>query len=313
MVVIETSNLRKTFTTMITRKKVHALQGVNLRIQKGEIFGLLGPNGAGKTTLVKILLGICYASMGGANLFGRPVQKSGSRARVGYLPENHRYPHFLKGRQVMNYYAMLSGMSYTDRREKSESLLKLVRMSEWANTKMGKYSKGMQQRVGMAVSMVHDPDLLVLDEPTDGVDPIGRKEIRDILLNLKKRGKTVFLNSHLLSEVELVCDRVAILNKGKIVKEGSVDELTSMGNVWSFKLENVPDHLQQLLTDKGLGIRYSREDEVLLDAPDVTSLNGAIDLIRAEGVLISAIVPQRLSLEEMFIDVIEREGGAGVK
>ena len=313
MVVIETKGMRKTFTSLITRKKVHALRGVDLSINKGEIFGLLGPNGAGKTTMVKILLGICYATGGGAWLYGLPVQKAKSRAKVGYLPENHRYPPFLKGRQVMEYYAKLSGMWAAGREDRINSLLELVRMREWAGTKMGKYSKGMQQRVGMAVAMVHEPDLLVLDEPTDGVDPIGRKEIRDILLDLKGQGKTIFLNSHLLSEVELVCDRVAILNKGKVVTEGSVDDLTSLGNVWSFSFESAPEHLQQLLADKGFQIRYGKNHELLLDVPDAAALNGAIDLMRTEGALITAIVPQRLSLEEMFIDVIEREGGAGVK
>jgi ABC-2 type transport system ATP-binding protein len=313
MVVIETKDLKKTFTTLITRKKVHALQGVDLEIKRGEIFGLLGPNGAGKTTLVKILLGICYASQGVASLFGLPVRRAASRAHVGYLPENHRYPHFLKGRQVMDYYAKLSGMRAVDREMRIPLLLEMVRMRDWSNTKMGKYSKGMQQRVGMAVAMVHDPDLLVLDEPTDGVDPIGRKEIRDILLELKERGKTIFLNSHLLSEVELICDRVAILNKGKVVTEGSVDELTSIGSVWSVTFESAPEYLRQLLVDKGFKLRYGKNEELLLDAPDVTALNGAIDVMRAEGALISAIIPQRLSLEEMFIDVINREGGAGVK
>ncbi len=313
MHIIETNALRKTFTNLVTRRKVHALRGVDLAVERGEIFGLLGPNGAGKTTLVKILLGITYSTAGGAGLFGRSVRRSASRARVGYLPENHRYPGFLKGRQVMAYYARLSGMSGGARKLRIDELLKLVRMAEWAKTKMGKYSKGMQQRVGMAVSMVHDPDLLVLDEPTDGVDPIGRKEIRDILLELKERGKTIFLNSHLLSEVELVCDRIAILNKGKVVSEGSVDELTSVGNVWAIRLQDAPEHLPKLLTEKGFQLREPDEDELMLEAADLATLNGAVDLIRAEGVQIAGIRRRRLTLEEMFIDVIEREGGSGVK
>ena len=313
MAVIETEDLRKTFTNLITRKKVHALRGVDLSVSRGEIFGLLGPNGAGKTTLVKILLGITYASGGGARLFGHSVRRSASRASVGYLPENHRYPLFLKGKHVMDYYARLSGMKSDTRRMRIDELLEIVRMKNWASTRMGKYSKGMQQRIGMAVSMVANPDLLVLDEPTDGVDPIGRKEIRDILLGLREQGRTIFLNSHLLSEVELVCDRIAILNDGKIVTEGSVDELTRIGNVWSIEYENAPEHLQKLLQEKDFNIRTSDDKEILLDADDLTALNAAIDLMRAEGVLISGVRAKRLTLEEMFIDVVTREGEAGVK
>ncbi len=315
MRVIETADLRKTFRSyeFFNIKNVEALAGVNLSVDKGEIFGLLGPNGAGKTTLVKILLGICYSSGGGARLFGHSVRRSASRASVGYLPENHKYPTFLKGRHVMRYYAALSGMTGGSRNRRIDELLEMVRMKEWANTKMGKYSKGMQQRVGMAVAMVANPDLLVLDEPTDGVDPIGRKEIRDILLELKSEGKTIFLNSHLLSEVELVCDRIAILNKGKVVTEGTVDDLTDMGNAYALELQEPPPGLRDILRGKGISVRDGGDDEILVDVLDLPSLNAVIDHVRSQGILIRSIRRKRLSLEEMFIDVIGKEGGAGVR
>ena len=313
MRVIETSELKKSFVSLFTRRRVDALCGVDLTVDKGEIFGLLGPNGAGKTTLVKILLGICYSSGGSANLFGHSVRRAASRRSVGYLPENHKYPLFLNGWDVMAYYARLSGMTGSGRKRRVEELLDLVRMRKDAKRKMGKYSKGMQQRVGMAVSMVADPDLLVLDEPTDGVDPIGRKEIRDILVDLKNRGKTIFLNSHLLSEVELICDRIAILNNGKVVTEGTVDDLTDVGNTYKIEMEAPPPGIAPILAEKGLGVRSFEDGVLMLDVPDIPALNAAVDAIRAQGGLIKGIARRRLSLEEMFIDVIDREGGAGVK
>jgi len=254
------------------------------------------------------------SSGGSARLFGHSVRRSASRASVGYLPENHKYPLYLNGYQVMEYYAKLSGMGRGGmRRKRIDELLELVRMKQDSRRKMGKYSKGMQQRVGMAVAMVSDPDLLVLDEPTDGVDPIGRKEIRDILLELKARGKTIFLNSHLLSEVELICDRIAILNKGRVITEGTVEELTDVGNTYSVVLHEPPANLVGLLGEKGIAAREGGDGEVLLDVPDLAGLNGAIDAIRAGGVMIRSISRKRLTLEEMFIDVIDKEGGVGVQ
>ena len=288
------------------------MQGVDLTVKEGEIFGLLGPNGAGKTTLVKILLGICYNSGGQALLFNEPAAHARSRDRVGYLPESHKYPRYLKGRHVMDFYAKLSAIEGGHRKESIDRLLKLVRMDKWKDVKMGKYSKGMAQRVGLAVAMVADPDLLVLDEPTDGVDPLGRKEIRDILVELKSRGKTIFLNSHLLSEVELICDRIAVLNKGKVVQEGSVEDLTSAGNLWSVKLEDMPADYDKKMADNGLTARFGADNELLLEVPNTVVLNDVIDAIRSEGLLITGITEKRKSLEDLFIDVVTSEGEGGV-
>lgn len=312
MRVIEVKGLEKTFSNLISRKKVHALRGVDLQVEQGEIFGLLGPNGAGKTTLVKILLGICYNDGGEALLFGEPARNARSRDRVGYLPESHKYPRYLKGKHVMDYYARLSGMSGGARKQAIDQLLHIVRMDKWQDVKMGKYSKGMAQRVGLAVAMVSDPDLLVLDEPTDGVDPLGRKEIRDILMELKKRGKTIFLNSHLLSEVELICDRIAIVNKGRLVTHGTVKELTAASNVWAVDVEQLPERYEAKLSEKGIPARRGDNGQLLLDIPNVVVLNDAIDALRADGLLIGAISRKKQTLEEMFIDVITSEGEASV-
>lgn len=313
MNVIEVNDLRKTFTAPISRKKVEALRGVDIAVKQGEIFGLLGPNGAGKTTLVKILLGICFASGGDALLFGEPCKSARSRDRAGYLPESHKYPPYLKGKHVMDYYAKLSGMHGGARREAIDTLLKTVRMEKWRDVKMGKYSKGMQQRVGLAVSMVANPDLLVLDEPTDGVDPIGRKEIRDILTELKNAGKTIFLNSHLLSEVELICDRIAVLNKGRVVTEGSVEDLTSSHNLWAIALDDIPSGYTDTLSDRGVAVSGSADGELFVEADDLQGLNSVIDALRSDGRLISGVRQKKQTLEDMFIDVITSEGEASVK
>jgi len=231
LTIIQTENLSKHFN----RGKLRALDGVSLQVGAARVFGLLGPNGAGKTTLVKLLLAILHETSGTATLFGKPVSDYELRRRIGYLPENHRYPDFLKGGAVMDYFGRFAGVPKAQRQQRIPELLKLVGMEKWATTKIRKYSKGMMQRLGLAVAMINDPDLLLLDEPTDGVDPIGRKEIRDIILHLKQQGKTIFINSHLLSEVEMVCDEVAIMNKGKIVVEGPVAQLTNIG--LSYRIE----------------------------------------------------------------------------
>ncbi len=210
----------------VYKGKIHALRGIEMRVRRGEIFGLLGPNGAGKSTLVKILMTVISPTKAEGLMLGRPVGHKPTLARVGYLPEHHRFPEYLTGGQVLDFYGALCGVPKALRRTRAAELLGLVGMSDWSKTKVKQYSKGMRQRIGIAQALMNDPDLVVLDEPTDGVDPVGRKEIRNVLTHIKERGKTVFLNSHLLSELEMVCDRVAILVQGKVKSQGTIDELT---------------------------------------------------------------------------------------
>lgn len=210
----------------IYKRRVHALQGVTFRVRRGEVFGLLGPNGAGKSTLVKIMMTVIRATRAEGQILGQPVGNKPTLARVGYLPENHRFPKYLTGRQVLEFFASLAKVDRATRRRRTDELLETVGMREWANTKIATYSKGMLQRVGLAQALVHEPDLVVLDEPTDGVDPVGRRDILDVLGRLRGQGKTVFINSHALSELEVICDRVAILVKGHVAREGSINELT---------------------------------------------------------------------------------------
>ncbi|MBI9073081.1 MAG: ABC transporter ATP-binding protein [Melioribacteraceae bacterium] len=300
---IEINNLSKIFNPN-TKKAVAALNDFNLSIPNGTIFGLLGPNGAGKTTLIKILLGITYASTGDAKILGEDILNYKVKRKVGYLPESHKYPPYLTGEQVLKFYAKLSGYSHSELDKRIEHLLKQVKMNKWKNTKVKAYSKGMMQRLGLAQAMVNDPELIFLDEPTDGVDPIGRKEIRDILFELKNEGKSIFLNSHLLSEVEMVTDRVAILDKGVLLKEGTVEELTTDKEIYNFEFENFVNANIDLYKEQ-FSIIGHKGSKLTVTVNDTRELNKLLDRFRNDGVLIKSVVPQKNTLEDMFISLIK--------
>jgi ABC-2 type transport system ATP-binding protein len=220
--VIDLRDVAKTYG-----RRVQALRGVQLQVAAGEIFGLLGPNGAGKSTLVKIMMTVVRPTRAEGTLLGRPLGHKPTLARVGYLPEHHRMPPHLTGRQNLEFFAALARVDRKTRKRRAAEMLELVRLGRWADARLRTYSKGMQQRLALAQALMNDPDLVVLDEPTDGLDPVGRKETRDALEQLRCQGKTVFLNSHLLGEVERLCNRVAILVDGKVVRQGTVNELTA--------------------------------------------------------------------------------------
>lgn len=304
MITVEVSNLTKIYESASKKRSVTALKDFNLSVEEGTVFGLLGPNGAGKTTLVKILLGIVFPTLGTAKILGQSIDNYEIRKRVGYLPENHKFPPYLTGEDVLKYVGKLTGLKGNEIDSKIDGLLRLVKMEKWKRTKVKKYSKGMMQRLGLAQALINDPDLIFLDEPTDGVDPIGRKEIRDILLDLKKQGKTIFINSHLLSEVELISDRVAILNKGVLIKEGTVEDLTTEKETYSIQFSNevtettLKEVLGGFIIDKikptGFELKVNNEEE----------LNRVIDHLRRIGVMIKSIVPVKMSLEDMFISLI---------
>jgi ABC-2 type transport system ATP-binding protein len=290
------------------QKAVDALRGVSISVTRGEIYGLLGRNGAGKTTLVKILLDIVRADRGSARILGRSTRTRAARIPVGYLPEDHRFAEYQTGEGALAFYASLSNFAPRDREQRFRDLLELVDLAGAARRKIRTYSKGMKQRLGLAQALVHDPRILFLDEPTDGVDPVGRAKIRDILLSLKAEGKTIFLNSHLLSEIERVCDRVGILEAGCLVREGTVDELTTTDLVFTVKTDPPPDealraglaHLVEMaaVTPEGLEVKVARE----------TDVDAVVDFLRARRVGIRSIVEKRLSLETVFLEVIDRNG-----
>src|SRR5436190_3225372 len=239
---IETEGLSKTFRSRWSGKEVCAVDGISLRVERGTTFGLLGPNGAGKTTFVKMLLSCAHPTAGRAMVFGRDSREADARRPIGYLPENHRFPTYMTGRSMLDFYGALSGMDSAARQKRIPELLAIVGLAEWGDVRLGKYSKGMLQRVGLAQALMHAPSLLILDEPSDGVDPIGRRQIRDILNGLEEKGVTIFLNSHLLAEVELFCRDVAIIHKGKLALEGKVKDLTA-GSGYRVEAEKAPEKL----------------------------------------------------------------------
>jgi ABC-2 type transport system ATP-binding protein len=300
MNIVEVHNAVKHFN----RGRIRALNDVSLAVPKGSAFGLLGPNGAGKTTLVKMLLGILYPTSGSATLFGQPISQPSVRDKVGYLPENHRYPDFLKGNEVLDYYGQFSAVPKELRAKRAPELLKLVGMEKWGATKIKKYSKGMMQRLGLAVALMNDPELLFLDEPTDGVDPIGRKEIRDFIQQLKNQGKTIFINSHLLSEVELVCDGVAIMNRGKIVVQGSVEQLTSTGHSYRMQTGTIPPNVLDALRSQFTDLQASNS-HLNVTVRDYAELNRLIDRLREHQIELQAVLPHRRTLEESFFAAIQ--------
>lgn len=297
---LTTDSVTKRFGSGATA--VHALQGVSISVNRGEIYSLLGPNGAGKTTFIKCLLGIVFPTSGSGYLLGHPLGATKAKERIGYLPESHRYPLHLTGEQALSYFGKLSGIDNPALANRIEESLRMVGMNDWRATKVRKYSKGMMQRIGLAQSLINDPDLIILDEPTDGVDPVGRKEIREVLVRLRNTGKTVFLNSHLLSEVERISDRVAIMQAGKLITEGSVQALTSTKDQYELKISTVNGAtVRSVLNDAVL-----REQDGLADVAyaSLGEMNAAIDALRSNGVLIESIVPKRTSLEDIFVQLI---------
>lgn len=311
MKAIEIKGLTKIYSSSGGRKKVEALKDVSLEVETGSIFGLLGPNGAGKTTLIKIILGITHSTSGTALLLDTPVENYLIRRKIGYLPENHKYPNYLTGIEVLKYFGQLAGAEAASIKKKSDELLELVKLTNWKKSKIKTYSKGMMQRLGLAQALINNPEVVFLDEPTDGVDPIGRKEIRDILAELKSQGKTVFLNSHLLSEVELVTDRVAILNKGMLLKIGSVTELAEKKEEYIIRVdeENLIEEIS--LADIQFHLKPQKiKGSYLLNVSGDEELNSFIDFLRKKKVTIKEIVPVKSSLEELFINIVnESEGG----
>lgn len=282
---IETEHLRKVFRNRWSGREVCAVEDISLRVRRGTTFGLLGPNGAGKTTFVKMLLSACHPTAGVARVFGRDTRIPGARKPIGYLPENHRFPTYFTGEGMLDFYAALSGMDGSTRRRLIPELFDRVGLDrKWMDVRIGKYSKGMLQRVGLAQALIHAPDLLILDEPTDGVDPVGRRHIRDVLHKLEGNGVTILLNSHLLEEVELFCREVAIVNKGRIVLQGEVAQLTS-GTGYRITTNSMNGHRE-------------------IHLPTREAANLEIDRLRREGIEIESLQLVSSRLEDVFIEAV---------
>ena len=278
---------------------VHALRNIAMRVAKGEVFGLLGPNGAGTSTLVKVITTIVRPSRAEGTVLGKPLGDLSTLARIGYLPEHHRFPQYLTGRQCVEFFGAMTGVERTRRKQRASELLETVGMSAWADKRIGSYSKGMQQRIGIASAMVNDPELVILDEPTDGVDPVGRREIRDVLLSIRERGTTVFLNSHLLSEVELVCDRVAIMVQGRVARHGTIEELTRESHC--VRIVCSGEAVAWAAEHGGVSTVHQSRHAIEFAKATVESVQPALDRLRSEGRVIHAFGEVRESLEALFM------------
>jgi ABC-2 type transport system ATP-binding protein len=289
--------------------RVQALAGVDLAVKEGEVFGFLGPNGAGKTTFIKILLGLVFPTAGAVSVFGNPAGNAPTRRRIGYLPENMRLQGFLKGHEFLDFSGKLYGLSREMRKERTGRYLELLGLSDAANRPLREYSKGMLQRIGIAQALMHNPEMLLLDEPTSGLDPVGTKEIRDIILAEKWRGKTIFINSHLLSEVERTCDRVAILNHGKIVKVGKLDALATRRPGIIVEVAEKSEKLFEGL--KRVADRVEVKDNTYIVTPkDDQTMAHIPGIIVEAGARMVSIREDRESLEDIFLGAIKQEGRA---
>ncbi len=308
MPIVEIENLTKDYEIGFWRKrKVRALDGLSLTVEQGEIFGFLGANGAGKTTTLKLLMRLIFPTAGKARILGSDISEVRMHQKIGYLPENPYFYDYLTAREFLEYCSELFGYPRSERRRRSEDLLRRVHLDEkrW-NTQLRKFSKGMLQRVGLAQSIINDPEVVFLDEPMSGLDPIGRREVRDLIASLKVEGKTVFMCSHILSDIEVLCDRVAILKHGKLAHVGNLDELRRRaGDRDSVEViatgaeagtfsNYMPKTDNLVLTTTASGLRVQLQDESEIEA--------VIAALRKAGGKLVSVQPVRQSLEELFLD-----------
>jgi len=305
MTVIEITNLTKDYEVGFWRKrKVRALDGLSLSVDGAQIFGFLGANGAGKTTTLKLLMRLIFPTEGSARILGHDIGDVRMHQRIGYLPENPYFYDYLTAREFLEYCAEIFGLGVAERKKRTADLLARVRLDEkrW-DTQLRKFSKGMLQRVGLAQSLVNDPEIVFLDEPMSGLDPVGRREVRDLIASLRDEGKTVFMCSHILSDIEVLCDRVAILKNGKLAQVGYLDELrrtTERPNrmevmATGTDAETLRQHLPETniaSSPRGLRIEISSEDEI----------DRVLVALRKAGGKIVSVQPVKQSLEELFLD-----------
>ncbi len=304
---IETAHLRKEYNRKV------AVADLDLQVGQGEVFGFLGPNGAGKTTSIKMLLGLAKPTKGEARLLGKPIGDPQSRSRVGFLPEHFRFHDWLNGSEFLQLHAQLYGMNEADRTERVPALLKRVGLEEHADKKLRGYSKGMLQRVGLAQALLNRPAVVFLDEPTSGLDPIGRILVRDIIRELRAEGTTVFLNSHLLSEVEITCDRVVFIKQGTVVKSISLKEIEQGATQVEIRVGALPPagdraELQRMLNRFGTDVKLD-SDRIHLVMPNQTALPELARWLIGQGLDVYALTPQHASLEEMFLQIVGTDGG----
>lgn len=307
MWAIEARGLKKIFRPLLGGTAITAVAGLDLQVPKGCVFGFLGPNGAGKTTTIQILLGNVYPTSGEAYVLGYHAGAIQAKRRLGFLPEKFQFHEFLTAEEFLKMHGRLAKMEGKALAKRIDEALELVGLTERRKSRIREFSKGMQQRIGLAQAILHDPDLVILDEPTSALDPLGRRRVREVVEHLKQQGKTVFLNSHLLSEVERSCDVVAILNRGRVVKQGTLDELLVKKSIVILELRSVSPAVLEALARVATKVQPIDAHRVLAeigDEQDVPELARAV--VYAGGALMG-MQAERETLEDLFIQVVEGE------
>jgi len=316
---IEVNALHKIYREGLFRRRgIHALNDVSFHVNRGEIFGLLGPNGAGKTTFIKVLMGIIRKSYGWAKILDSPAGSREGRRNIGYLPEQLRIPRHLTGLTALEYYGNLSNVPTSVIKQSRDKLLEMVGLSARAKDRVGKYSKGMQQRLGLAQAMLHKPSLLILDEPTDGLDPRARAEVRSIIPNLRDQGATIFLNSHILQEVEMICDHVAILDRGSLRYSGSVKDIGEFVAAQNQQQSNQIDLSIDINGERAViqsifagEFQAEMEDfgdskfRARLQVANQDQVDKLVDRLRHDGVSLVSLARKRITLEDAFLQIVE--------
>lgn len=311
MLVVKTEGLTKEFRTGFWRTRVRVLHDLNLEVRQGEIFGYLGPNGAGKTTTMNLLMGLIYPTAGRAWILGRDVSDVAVKAAVGFLPENPYFYTYLTGWEFLNFYGQLFGIPHGERRRRIEELLHLVGLSDAGKLQLRKYSKGMLQRIGLAQALINDPQAVFLDEPMSGLDPVGRKEVRDLILSLKAKGKTVFFSTHIIPDVEMICDRVGIIVNGRLIRVGPLEELLG-SELESIEISasGLDDAAMVEMAQWSVRPPVQRGEKVFFAVGTEKEAMQVVERLLKMGALIHAILPHRLTLEEHFLrEVANREQG----
>lgn len=301
-VALNIEDLHKTFSLGFIPKKKKILKGISLSVNQGEIFGYLGPNGAGKTTTIKCILGLILPDQGKIELLGHPHLSLRAKAQTGFLPENPYFYDHLKASEFLDFYSQLFSMKKKEREDKIKRLLQTVSLEQFADLQLRKFSRGMLQRIGLAQALLHDPSLVLLDEPLGGLDPLGRKEIRDIIVKLKEEGKTVFLSSHILQDIEMICDRVAILVNGEIVNQGTLHELVSekihfIEIVLSGVEEKELAGLGEFLSGPG--------GRGLLKVLKEENVEKVLELVQSRKGKIHSLIPRTETLEDLFVGMVK--------
>ncbi len=299
--VLRLSGLRKKYKGHLSLTSREVVRGLDLSIHASEVFGLLGQNGAGKTTTIKMILSLIFPDSGTIQIFGKPHTRVSIRRRIGFLPENPYFYEYLTGREFLGFYGQLFGYGRQERARRAEEMLEKVRLSCAADLPLRKYSKGMLQRIGMAQALINDPDLVILDEPMSGLDPLGRREFRDLILDLKARGKTIFFSSHILSDAEAICDRIGILKEGRIARSGTLSDLLSP-HVRSWEVTySGPDHGMLGLNGSKAELLSVRGTESLVRVDAEPDLARLLDAVKAAGGRLISVAARRETLEDIYV------------